>query len=126
MMVCIPETSYVDYAVYASIICIPMKVEEVARRLRERMETERLSQVTVAKATGVHQSQISRFRAGKFAENSDNLRRVCQYAGVNLDEPLTRTRDDELLGLFNQLVANLDPVKRRALSAALRNLLRLV
>ena len=125
-MVCILETSYVDYAKYASIICIYMKAEEVARRLRERMETERLSQVTVAKATGVHQSQISRFRAGKFAENSDNLRRVCQYAGVNLDEPLTLSGDDEPLSLFNQLVANLDPVKRRALSAALRNLLRLV
>ena len=104
-----------------------MRTQEIARRLRERMDGQGWTQVAVSKATSVHQSQISRFRAGKFAELEDNLRRVCEYVGVSLDETVTdpREEDADLRALFEQLIAGLDPSKRRGLSTLLQSVLQL-
>ena len=103
-----------------------MRVQDIARRLQERMKAEGWTQVAVSKATGVHQSQISRFRAGKFAEPSDNLRSVCEYAGIHLDEPVVQDRDQDLHALLDRLVASHDTSKRAALETLLRSLLELL
>ncbi len=100
-----------------------MQPKEIARQLRGRMEAERWTQVAISKATGVHQSQISRFRAGKFARSSNNLQRVCEYAGICLDRTVARDGDQDLRESFDQLIAGLDSSKRSALYALLQNLL---
>lgn len=110
---------------YMQALIAYMKVQALARDLRERMLAKGWTQVAVSRATGVHQSQISRFRSGDFTEFSDNLWRVCEYAGMQLDEPVVRADDEELNALFDRLVANLDPPKRSALRRLLEGIIDL-
>ena len=103
-----------------------MKPADIGSQLRERLDAKGWSQVAVAKATGVHQSQISRFCAGDFSRDGKNLRRVCSYADVPLDGPTTLDKAEELRALFDKLVASLSPPKRRILHGILQSILRSV
>lgn len=86
------------------------------------MAEEKWTQVSLSKATGVHQSQISRFRRGKFTRPDENLRKVCAYAGVLWSEPLTMVGSDDLHALVDAIITELKPAKRHALFALLKAL----
>lgn len=48
--------------------------------LSAEVRARRLSQVEIAAASGIHQSQISRILAGKAKRESANVRKLCKYA----------------------------------------------
>lgn len=48
--------------------------------LTAEVRARRLSQLEIAAASGVHQSQISRILAGKMKRESANVRKLCKYA----------------------------------------------
>lgn len=48
--------------------------------LSAEVRARRLSQVEIATASGIHQSQISRILAGKAKRESANVRKLCKYA----------------------------------------------
>jgi len=48
--------------------------------LSAEVRARRLSQLQIAAASGVHQSQISRILAGKARRESANVRKLCKYA----------------------------------------------
>lgn len=48
--------------------------------LAKEVASRRLSQLAIAEATGVHQSQVSRILAGKAKRSSANVRKLCGYA----------------------------------------------
>lgn len=48
--------------------------------LTAEVRARRLSQIEIATASGVHQSQISRILAGKARRASANVRKLCKYA----------------------------------------------
>jgi transcriptional regulator with XRE-family HTH domain len=60
---------------------------KISAAITEKMAIKKLSQVEVARLTGLSQSQISRFRAGKFKRDSRNLKQLCQKLGVTIATP---------------------------------------
>jgi transcriptional regulator with XRE-family HTH domain len=48
--------------------------------LSAEVRARRVSQLDIAAASGVHQSQISRILAGKARRESANVRKLCKYA----------------------------------------------
>lgn len=56
---------------------------EIARRIRDRLERKGISQRNLAKATLVHQSQVSRILNCRFRRPSQNVMRICTYLGVS-------------------------------------------
>ena len=50
------------------------------RLLADRVLSGELSQIQVAEATGVHQSQVSRILAGEARRASKNVLRLCKFA----------------------------------------------
>jgi transcriptional regulator with XRE-family HTH domain len=75
---------------------------EISAKLIRKMESRGLNQVAVAKLTGLSQSQISRFCAGKFRRNSRNLQKLCQALGVT---PATSPHSErQLMQSFQQLL----------------------
>ncbi len=49
-------------------------------RLRGQVDTGITTQMEIARATGIHQSQISRILSGNIRRSSRNVLRLCKYA----------------------------------------------
>lgn len=62
---------------------------KISAAITEKMDIKKLSQVEVAGLTGLSQSQISRFRAGKFRRESHNLKKLCRKLDVEIGAPVT-------------------------------------
>ena len=75
-------------------------------RLKHHIATKRITQLQLAAATGVHQSQISRILAGHASRASGNLKKLCKYAeslsGVSSPAPPT----SETSGALSRLVGH--------------------
>ena len=63
-----------------------MDALEIGKRLDRYLESSKMSEVKLALATNTHQSQVSRIRRGNFTRITDNVRTICEYAGINLDK----------------------------------------
>lgn len=50
------------------------------RKLATLIQNKKLSQLDIARATGVHQGQVSRILAGRSKRLSPNTQKLCQYA----------------------------------------------
>lgn len=48
--------------------------------LSGRVARREITQLDLSRATGVHQSQISRILSGQARRSSENLRKLCEYA----------------------------------------------
>ena len=65
--------------IYMQIRCVEMTSEDLIERLKYAVDVLGLSQQELAKATGVHQSQIYRVLAGKARRVSKNLLKISAY-----------------------------------------------
>ena len=78
----------------------------------------RMTQMDVAKATGIHQSQVSRMMRGDFKRvAARNLTTLCRYAGVSLSD---RRSTSPLLTRTVQAVWDGSPDHEKALVKLLR------
>lgn len=59
---------------------LPSDQEGVLSWLAAEVRARRFSQLEIASACGVHQSQISRILSGKAKRESANVRKLCKYA----------------------------------------------
>lgn len=57
-----------------------LETDEALRFLREQIISNKINQKEISKATGVHQSQISRILAGRSKRPSKNVVLLCKYA----------------------------------------------
>ena len=85
---------------------------EISTTLIRQMESRGLNQVAVAKLTGLSQSQISRFCAGKFRRNSRNLQKLCQALGV---ASATSSQSEQRLMQSFQKLLRAKPEKMKAM-----------
>ena len=89
------------------------------------MRENNITQTELSERTNVHQSQISRFRNGKFGTLSANLRTICEYAGIELtDKKSDGTTLIENTELMSALADVLDGTEKRdkALAKIIRSL----
>ena len=61
---------------------------KIAKRIRELMKEEKLTQVALANKIGVKQSQVSEWLSGKSKPGYDNLRSICKALGISGDRLL--------------------------------------
>ena len=97
---------------------------DIALDLRKEMAAKGFSQLSLAIAVQVDQSQISRFRRGRFAQRSPNLVKVCQYLGVQVEAEATSAqslKDLEITKILDR-VRNASGIKKRAALRLLRAL----
>lgn len=58
---------------------------EIARQFKKYLDDNRITEQTVADATDIDQSYISRIKNGKFKIVTDKVKRVCEYASIDLE-----------------------------------------
>lgn len=79
----------------------------MAKSIREYMTEAGVNQEQLSEHTGVHQSQISRFRRGKFRRWSPNLETICDYAKIDLSGEefgyTTKIENTELLNAIGEV-----------------------
>ena len=69
----------------------------IALALSLRFEKDGVSQSDIAKAVGIHQSQVCRILSGRFKRCSKNVIKLCKYANINLLQDEVNPRDNERL-----------------------------
>lgn len=85
--------------------------------LSEYISLRRTTQLEISRATGVHQSQISRILSGGVRRASKNVIRLCKYAD-SLPSITRRTKDDqeavasELMSLLGRSAAEDDALRQ--------------
>lgn len=57
-----------------------LETDAVLRFLREQIISNKINQKEISRATGVHQSQVSRILAGRSKRQSKNVVLLCKYA----------------------------------------------
>ena len=82
-------------------------------RLRGLVETRHTTQMEIARATGIHQSQISRILSGNIRRSSPNVLRLCKYAEV------TCTKSHQDVDLNSSLTALMERLAKESPSEAL-------
>lgn len=92
-------------AIYATMETeIDKKLVNQIKWLRTAIQSGTITQESVYKATGVHQSQVSRILSGQIKRPSKNVLKVCKYAAhlhiSDLPSPLIDTR---ILSAINQV-----------------------
>ncbi len=58
---------------------------EIARDFQKYLDANNITQQTVANATDISQSFISRIRNGDFKRITDKVKMVCEYASISLE-----------------------------------------
>ena len=71
----------------------PREVYLLATRIAVAKKNQGFTLESLASATGVDRSQISRFTTGKFRTVSTNLQIICKFLGVAPDVPTERGRE---------------------------------
>lgn len=75
--------------------------------LSRRLGLRQLTQAEVSRATGVHQSQISRILAGSARRASKNVQRLCKYAeSLPPLEPVENEASDKIISNVRALLGN--------------------
>ena len=81
------------------------KPNRLVAELVEFFEKNEITQQQIAKATGVHQSQVSRILRGQFRSADGNVSKICKYAKVTASGTATKkSASTELLEELNQLL----------------------
>ncbi|NNB59857.1 helix-turn-helix transcriptional regulator [Pseudomonas fragi] len=60
-----------------------MNLEQLGRQINTARKSRKISLKTLAEATGVHYSQISRIERGEGVFISKNLRKVCKFLSIS-------------------------------------------
>jgi len=72
-----------------------MNIEQLGRKVNTARKARGMSLKTLAEATGVHYSQISRIERGEGVFISKNLRKVCEFFSISTSVvPKAVTADD--------------------------------
>lgn len=78
---------------------------QLLHRLAERIAERKLTQTELSRATGIHQSQISRILAGQLSRASRNVQKLCEYAKT-LSEPAPDRSTEELAGALREFLGS--------------------
>lgn len=62
-----------------------MNSTEIANQLKKYLEENKVTEQSVANATNIDQSYISRIKNGKFKRVTENVKKVCEYARIDLN-----------------------------------------
>lgn len=62
-----------------------MNVTEIGKQLQKYLDDREITQENLAKAVKIDQSQISRIINGDFKKVSKNVKKLCEYAKIDLD-----------------------------------------
>ena len=71
---------------------------QIAKRLNEYLEENKITEQIVAKATNTDQSHVSRIRNGKFKRITEKVKRVCSYASIELN--LNEEKNDPAKNIY--------------------------
>lgn len=63
-----------------------MVLEEIKNKINTFISENNLTQTQIANSTGIHQSQVSRILNGQFKTVSKNIKTLCKYANINIDQ----------------------------------------
>lgn len=96
------------------------KDTQCLHRLVKQITAKKLTQTEISRATGVHQSQVSRILAGQFTRASRNVQRLCEYAKY-LPEAEPDRPTDEIVGAVRVFLGGV-VTEERALADLLRSL----
>ncbi len=58
---------------------------EIAKQFNKYIRDNNIIEQTVANATNTSQSFVSRIRTGNFKRITENVKKVCEYASIDLD-----------------------------------------
>lgn len=86
----------------------PGSAEAFAARLIEARQKRQLSQVDLAKKTGLPASSISHFEAKKRRPSFDNLSKLADALNVTADFLIGRSEDTSTAAMTESIRANLD------------------
>lgn len=62
-----------------------MNKTEIAKQFKKYLDDNDLTQQAVANATNIDQSYISRIRNGRFKRVTEKVKKVCDYASIDLN-----------------------------------------
>jgi transcriptional regulator with XRE-family HTH domain len=96
----------------------PGSAEAFAARLIEARQKRQLSQVELAKKTGLPASSISHFEAKKRRPSFDNLSKLADALNVTADFLIGRSEDTSTAAVSESIRANLDKLDNYQLDLA--------
>lgn len=94
---------------------------EIAHRLRKFLEDNQMSEKTLADQTDTDQSQISRIKNGKFTKLTDNVKRVCEHASIDINEETNPADNADIMGAISVVWDRTDK-QAKALANVIRSL----
>jgi len=96
----------------------PGSAEVFAARLAEARQKRQLSQIDLAKKTGLPASSISHFEARKRRPSFDNLSKLADALNVTADFLIGRSEDTSSAAVTDSIRANLDKLDNYDLDIA--------
>lgn len=96
----------------------PGSAEAFAARLTEARQKRQLSQIDLAKKTGLPASSISHFEAKKRRPSFDNLSKLADALNVTTDFLIGRSEDTSTAAVSESIRANLDKLDNYDLDIA--------
>jgi len=94
---------------------------EIAQRVKRFLEDNQMSEKALAEHTNTDQTQISRIKNGKFTKITDNVKRVCEYANIDINEETSPADNAELMDALS-LVWDRTDQQAKALANVIRSL----
>lgn len=101
-----------------------MNVTEIGRQLQKFIVDNKVSQEIVANATNTNQTQVSRIKNGDFKRITKNVKRICDYANIDLNftrEKINPAQNLELMAAISEVWDGTDK-KALALAKVIRSL----
>jgi transcriptional regulator with XRE-family HTH domain len=95
-----------------------MNATEIGKQLQKFLADNKISQETVADATNTNQTQVSRIKNGDFKRITENVKRICEYANIDLNVTKEKVNPAQNLDLMAAISEVWDGTDKKAKALA--------